>query len=103
MLRSNPAMGLKERVLSTHCEQIKTLAATRKAASIALIGSVARGDDDEDSDYDFLVGFVDGASLFDLAGLQLDLEELLGRSADVVSRGALTARDRGMLKDAIPL
>ncbi len=87
----------------THRERIKTLAANRRAESIALIGSVARGEGTEDSDYDFLVGFVEGASLFDLAGLQLDLEDLLGRSTDVVSRGALTAGDQGMLEDAISL
>ncbi len=96
-------MNLRERVLVTHRERIKTLAANRRAESIALIGSVARGEDTEDSDYDFLVGFVEGASLFDLAGLQLDLEDLLGRNTDVVSRGALTACDQGMLEDAISL
>lgn len=96
-------MSLRDSVLVTHREQITALAAKRKAESIALIGSVARGDDTEDSDYDFLVAFVKGASLFDLAGLQQDFKELLGRDTDVVSRGALTARNQGMLKDAISL
>ena len=96
-------MNLRDKVLVTHRERIKALAAKRKAESIALIGSVARGDATDDSDYDFLVAFRKGASLFDLAGLQHDLAELLGRETDVVSRGALTARNDRMLEDAITL
>jgi len=33
----------------------RAAAAANKAALIALVGSVARGDDEPDSDYDFLV------------------------------------------------
>lgn len=96
-------MSLRDTVLVTHRTQIRSLAAKRKAESIALIGSVARGDDTDDSDCDFLVSFVKGASLFDLAGLQQDLADLLQRDTDVVSRGALTERHQRMLEDAIPL
>ena len=90
-------------MLVAHREAIKTLAKSHKAESVALIGSVARGEDTPDSDLDFLVGFGPGASLFDLAGLEIDLERLLGREVDVVSRGGLTERHRGMLEDAITL
>ena len=64
------------------------------------VGSVARGDD---SDYDFLARFAEGASLFDLAGLQLDLKELLGRDVDVISVGGLKDKHQGILNDAITL
>ncbi len=67
------------------------------------VGSVARGDDSDDSDYDFLARFAEGASLFDLAGLQLDLKELLGRDVDVISVGGLKDKHQGMLNDAITL
>ena len=62
---------------------------------------MARGDDSDDSDYDFLARFKDGASLFDLAGLKLDLEEVLG--GDVISAGGLKDKHRGILEDAITL
>ena len=48
---------------------------------------MARGDDTDNSDCDFLVRFTDGASLFDQAGLKLDLEKLLGCDVDVISLG----------------
>ena len=92
-----------EAVLVTHREAIRRVANDRKATSIALIGSVARGEDTDNSDYDFLVAFATGASLFDVAGLQLDLEELLGCDVDVVSAGGLTERHSDMLSDAIVL
>ena len=96
-------MGRREDVLTKHRAAIRQAAARRKADSIALVGSVARGDDSDDSDYDFLARFAEGASLFDLAGLQLDLTELLGHDVDVISVGGLKDKHRGMLDDAITL
>ncbi len=99
-------MSRRDDVLIKHREAIRQAAARRKADSIALVGSVARGDDSDDSDdsdYDFLAHFAKGASLFDLAGLQLDLQELLGRDVDVISVGGLKGKHRSMLDDAITL
>ena len=98
------AMGRRrDAVLGEHREAIRAAAARNRADSIALVGSVARGDDTVDSDYDFLARFKDGASLFDQAGLKLDLEELLGCDVDVISVGGLKDKHRGMLDDAITL
>ena len=96
-------MSRREDVLTKHRDAIRRAAARRKADSIALVGSVARGDDGDGSDYDFLARFAEGASLFDLAGLQLDLKELLGRDVDVISVGGLKDKHQGMLNDAITL
>ena len=96
-------MSRRDDVLIKHREAIRQAAARRKADSIALVGSVARGDNSDDSDYDFLAHFAKGASLFDLAGLQLDLQELLGRDVDVVSVGGLKGKHRSMLDNAITL
>ncbi len=63
-------MSRRERVLGEHREAIRAAAAANKADSIALVCSVARGDDTDDSDYDFLVTFNEDASLFDQAGLR---------------------------------
>ena len=55
----------------------------------ALFGSVARGKSGKDSDIDILVEFKGSKSLFDLAGLKIELEELLGREVDVVTYNSL--------------
>ena len=100
-------MSRRERVLGEHREAIRAAAAANKAASIALVGSVARGDDEPDSDYDFLVTFTKGASLFDLGALQIALEKLLGCDVDVISVGGLKPDKReghrAMLAEAIQL
>ena len=96
-------MSLRDDVLVTHREAIRAVAARHKVNSIALVGSVARGDDTTDSDYDFLATFAPGATLFDLAGLRRELQDLLGRHVDVLSTGGLKDRHSGVLEDAIGL
>ena len=93
----------RDEVLNEHRDAIRRAAFHHKADSIALIGSVARGDDTSDSDYDFLARFGKGASLFDLAGLKLALQDLLGRDVDVISSGSLKERHRKMVDEAIAL
>ena len=96
-------MGRCEDVVSRLRADIRDAAARSKAVSIALVGSVARGDDGAGSDYDFLVDFGEGVTLFDIGGLKADLEDLLGAEVDVVPRNGLRDRCAGMLSDAIPL
>ena len=55
----------------------------------APFGSVVRGDATEDSDIDLLVEFETGRRLLDLAGLKLELENLLGRRVDIVTYKSL--------------
>jgi uncharacterized protein len=55
-------------------------------------------------DIDFLVDMEPGRSLFDLGGLQYELERLLGRPVDVVTERGLKARIRDrVLREAVPL
>ncbi|BDZ64125.1 nucleotidyltransferase domain-containing protein [Agromyces mangrovi Wang et al. 2018] len=83
---------------------IERLAQTNRISSVELFGSVARGEDGPESDIDLLVVPDDGASLFDLARFESDMEELFGRKVDVVSRRGLDPeRHRGILNDAQPL
>ena len=96
-------MSRRDNVLVKHKAEICAAALRSKARSIALVGSVARGDDTDQSDYDFLVDFEDEADLFDIAGLQVDLEDLLGHSVDVVDSSAVRESHRAMFEDAIPL
>jgi predicted nucleotidyltransferase len=69
-----------------------------------VFGSRARGEERPDSDLDLLVELESGRSLFDLAGLGLDLSERLGVRAHVVTYRSLhhLLRDR-ILADEVPL
>jgi predicted nucleotidyltransferase len=85
-------------------EEILRVAAHRGARNVRVFGSVARGDNDEKSDVDFLVEMEPGRTLFDLSGLLLDLESLLHVSVDVVSERGLRPRVRErVLAEAVPL
>lgn len=74
-----------------------------RGRSVAVFGSVARGDETAASDIDFLVEFEPGSSLFDLLHLGEDLEQLLGVPVDVVSAGGLKDRDEHIRREAVPL
>lgn len=85
-------------------EDILRLCSTYGARNLRIFGSVARGDSDTGSDYDFLVELEPGRSLFDLGGLQYELERLLGRQVDVVTERGLKPRIRErVLREAVPL
>jgi uncharacterized protein len=60
--------------------------------SMALFGSVVRGEHRPDSDVDILVEFEGSVDLFDLAGLKVDLEDRLGRRVDLAQRNLLKPR-----------
>ena len=82
---------------------ILRLADTHGARNVRVFGSVVRADNREDSDVDLLVEFDTGKTLFDLIGLKLDLESLLGVTVDVVTPNSLRyVRDR-VLAEALPL
>ena len=63
----------------------------------SVFGSFARGEVQEGSDIDILVEFKGEKSLLDLAGLKIELEELLGRRVDVLTYNSL----HPLLKDKI--
>ena len=63
----------------------------------SLFGSIVRGEMTEESDIDILVELPETASLLDLAGLKIDIEELLGRNVDVLTYDSL----HPLLKDTI--
>ena len=60
-----------------------------KIKKAGIFGSVVRKEATDDSDVDILVELPDQASLFDLAGLKIDLEELLGKKVDVLTYNSL--------------
>ncbi|MEY4592040.1 MAG: hypothetical protein RIR18_935 [Pseudomonadota bacterium] len=54
-------------------------------ANPRVFGSVMRGTDTENSDLDLLVDPLPGVTLFDLGAIQIELEESLGVSVDVLT------------------
>jgi predicted nucleotidyltransferase len=75
--------------------EILHLAEVHGARNVRVFGSVARGDNGEDSDVDFLVDMDKGRTLFDLIGFRLDLEDLLHMPVEVVTTNSLRyIRDR---------
>ena len=52
------------------------------------------GSDLDGSDLDLLVDILPGATLFELGGLQVDLEELLGVPVDLLTPGELPEKFR---------
>ena len=93
----------RDEVLLRHRETILAAAERNNALTIALVGSVARGEDNDSSDYDFLVEFRKGVTLFDIGGLQADLEDVLGASVDVVPKSCVRRGHTKMFEDAIHL
>jgi predicted nucleotidyltransferase len=85
-------------------------AAAREAASrfhttnLRVFGSALRGEGRSDSDLDLLVDPLPGATLFDLGGLQVELEELLGIPVDLLTADDLPPgfRDQ-VLSEAVPV
>ena len=63
---------------------VYTIAPKYRIESVYLFGSYARGDADEDSDFDFRIVGGNFHSLYDLIAFRLDLEDALGREVDVV-------------------
>lgn len=75
-----------------------------RAANPRVFGSVIHGTDQDGSDLDVLVDALPGTTLFDLGGLQSELEDLLGVSVDLVTPGDLPAKFRyQVLAEALPV
>ena len=85
-------------------DDILRIAERHGAQNVRIFGSVARGEAREDSDLDVLVDIKPGRSLFDLGGLLIELQELLGCRVDVVTELGLRPRIRErVLREAVSL
>ncbi len=83
--------------LQQHRDAIYRAANRFRAANPRVFGSALRDEDGEDSDLDLLVDALPGATLFDLGGLQDELEHLLGVRVDVVTLRELPASFRDVV------
>lgn len=84
-------------VLEKNRQAIRDVTARHKATNPRVFGSVARGEDGPDSDLDILVDGLPGMTLFDLGGLQAEMEDLLPCRVDIVSSGGLKERLRARI------
>lgn len=87
-----------------HRHEILTLAAKHGVEEVRLFGSVARGEEDKNSDIDLLVRLERGRSLLDHIAFQQDVQDLLGVRVDVISEGGVSPYIRAdVLREAIPV
>lgn len=83
---------------------VRAAAARFRTTNPRVFGSVLRGEDTEGSDIDLLVDPLPGTTLFDLGGLQVALEELLGVHVDLLTPGDMPVRFRPrVLAEARPI
>ena len=87
-----------QRVLEAHKSNLANLG----VQSLAVFGSVARGEATGGSDIDFLVEFAGSATLARYMELKLLLEALFGCPIDLVTRKSLRSRVQAFVeKDAV--
>ena len=96
-MRSSESLVLKR-------SEVLAAAARHRTANPRVFGSVASGKDTEGSDIDLLVDALPGTTLFDLGGLQAELEDLLGVPVDLLTPGDLPQKFRAqVLANARPV
>lgn len=85
-------------------EEIKEIVARHGGRSIAIFGSVARGDERPDSDIDFLVDLEPDARPIEILSIGVELEETLGVKVDVGTPASLRSHLRDeVVAEAVPL
>lgn len=83
---------------------IREAAGRFRTANPRVFGSVIHGTDKDGSDLDLLVDTLPGATLFDLGGLQIELETLLGINVELLTPGDLPPKFRDqVLAEAQPV
>ena len=88
-----------------HRDEIRDVAHRHRATTIAVFGSVARGDDGPASDVNFLVDLdVRRRGLSLVEALRVELEMLLGMSVDVAPRQLLSPQSvASAMAESVPL
>jgi len=90
--------------LNAHRAEIRRIVEANMATNPRVFGSVVRGEDEDGSDIDILVDALPGATLFDLGGIQYELQELLGVRVDLLTPRDISAKLRAdVLAEAVPV
>jgi uncharacterized protein len=76
---------------------VRSMVGRYSAANPRIFGSTCAGTDQDGSDLDILVDALPGATLFDLGGLQEELQDLLGVRVDLLTPGDLPTKFRAQV------
>ena len=96
-MRPSVALDLKR-------SAVREAAGRFRTANPRVFGSVLHGSDTDGGDLDLLVDALPGATLFDLGGLQVELETLLGVRVDLLTPADLPLKFRAkVLAEAQPV
>ncbi len=88
--------------LRTNRVAIRRVVEAHRAQNARVFGSVAHGDDTDDSDLDILVDPTPETTLFDIGAIRHELHRLLGVKVDVVTPKALPEKFRdAVLAEAV--
>ena len=91
-------------LLNAHREAVRAIVESHRASNPRVFGSVARGEDTEESDLDILIDPTGGPSLFDIGAIYNELTDLLGVEVDVLTPNALPDKFRqSVLAEAAPI
>lgn len=96
-------MAMEPNTLELPADQMRAFCERWKVMEIAVFGSALREDFSPDSDLDILVEFSSEADwgLLDHVEMQWELQEILGREVDLVTRAALERSHNWIRKQAI--
>jgi predicted nucleotidyltransferase/DNA-binding XRE family transcriptional regulator len=102
--RTSRLSGLIGARLWARRKKVNQLAASYGLSNLRVFGSVARGEETEESDVDLLVDVTQGVGLIGLARAQRELEQLLGARVDLVPASDLKPGDaESVLAEAVPI
>lgn len=80
--------------IARHRDALLEIAQRHGVSNVRVFGSASRGEDRDGSDIDLLVDAGDETSLFDLASIEVEAEELTGVHVDVRTPLCLSPRFR---------
>lgn len=90
--------------LERHRDEAVAIIERNRGRNARVFGSCASGSDRLDSDIDLLVEMLPDASLLDLGGMSVELEQLLGVPVDIATTGGLRGRSGQLiLESSVPL
>lgn len=87
----NTSMG---RRLHAQREAIRAIVASHGGAGTHVFGSVARGDDDSESDVDLLVDLPERSGILTVGAIAREVERILGVDVDIVPTASLKPETR---------
>ena len=80
--------------LALHRKGVLAAAARYQTTNVRLFGSTVQGNDTDKSDVDILVDPIPYTTQFDLGGLQMELEQMLGAKVDLLTPQGFPIRFR---------